>query len=134
MNRKFLPIVLVVLLGLGGLGCNLTANLPISQKELLGQIEARTAPVILDVRSAGEYNAGHIPGAINIEYRQLPQRLNELPTAKGQPIVVYCETGVRATIANATLKTAGYTPIFQLTGHMKAWRTKGFPINVISKD
>jgi phage shock protein E len=129
MYRKLFSTVLIVFLSLSSVGCSLL--LPgnaIAPTELFKQIEAQTTPTLLDVRSVREYNEGHIPGAINIEFRQLPQRLNELPRAKGQPIVVYCETGVRAAIANTTLRTAGYKPIRQLTGHMKAWRSKGLPI------
>ena len=129
MNPKLLATCLVFLLSLGNVGCNLLANHEaIASTTLLEQIEAQRAPVILDVRSAREYSEGHIPEAINIEFRQLPKRLSELPATKGQPIVIYCETGVRAAVANATLQNAGYTPIFQLTGHMKAWRSKGLPI------
>ncbi|MEO0374309.1 MAG: rhodanese-like domain-containing protein [Cyanobacteria bacterium P01_A01_bin.17] len=129
MNRKLLSISLSVLLSMGSVGCNLIpASDEIAPPQLLEQIETQTAPVILDVRSAREYREGHIPGAINIEFRQLPQRLSELPTTQGQAIVVYCETGVRAAVANVTLQNAGYTPILQLTGHMKAWRSKGLPI------
>lgn len=133
MRRKLLSIILVILVGIGSVSCRvIAANQPISPTALHEQIEAQSAPTILDVRSAGEYEAGHVPGAINIEYRQLPQRLNELPVAKGQPIVVYCETGVRAAIANTTLTTAGYKPIMQLTGHMKAWRAEDLPVEVVN--
>jgi phage shock protein E len=129
MNRKLFSIGLIVLLSISGVGCQLMPSSgAIAPKDLLEQIAAQTTPTLLDVRSAREYNEGHIPGAINIEFRQLPQRLNELPLAKRKPIVVYCETGVRAAIANTTLRTVGYTPIRQLTGHMKAWRAKGLPI------
>lgn len=128
-KRELLLIGLSLLVAMGVIACNLIPSSDaIASTTLLEQIEAQTAPVILDVRSAREYSEGHIPGAINIEFRQLPKRLSEIPTTKGQPIVIYCETGVRAAVANATLQNAGYTPIFQLTGHMKAWRSKGLPI------
>ncbi|MGB7413488.1 MAG: rhodanese-like domain-containing protein [Thermosynechococcaceae cyanobacterium] len=133
MRRKLLSVLLIILVSIGSVSCSLiAANQPISPMALQEKIEAQSAPTILDVRSDSEYEAGHVPGAINIEYRQLPQRLNELPVAKGQPIVVYCETGVRAAIASTTLTTAGYKPILQLTGHMKAWRAEGLPVEVIN--
>lgn len=129
MKHQLLATLLVLLLSLGGLGCQLIpSGDAIAPPQLLEQIEAQTAPVILDVRSAREYREGHIPDAINIEFRQLPQRLSELPTGKGQAIVVYCETGVRAAVANVALQNAGYTTILQLDGHMKAWRSQGLPI------
>ncbi|MGF1603853.1 MAG: rhodanese-like domain-containing protein [Thermosynechococcaceae cyanobacterium] len=130
MRRQLLSIALIILVVIGSVSRSLIAsNQPISPTALYEQIEAQSAPTILDVRSNSEYEAGHVPGAIHIEYRQLPQRLSELPVAKGQPIVVYCETGVRAAIANTTLTTAGYKPILQLTGHMKGWRAKGLPVD-----
>jgi rhodanese-related sulfurtransferase len=50
----------------------------ITGEELAGAIEAGTAPVIVDVRSAKEYQAGHLPGAIHIPLDELTSRAAEL--------------------------------------------------------
>jgi rhodanese-related sulfurtransferase len=59
----------------------------ISPKELVARL-GQDDVVLLDVRPAPEYQAGHIPGAISIPYDELPERLAELPT--GKTIVAYC--------------------------------------------
>jgi len=58
-------------------------------------------PFLLDVRSAREYAAGHLPGAVNIPLRQLRARLDELPVR--EPIVTYCRTGQRGYFATRIL-------------------------------
>lgn len=96
--------------------------------ELAQVINTNTAPVILDVLTTKEYSEGHIPGAINIEYRELPSRLHEIQSSAKKQIVVYCERGFRAKIAEHTLKQAGFTEILHLQGDMSVWRQKGFKI------
>ncbi len=62
--------------------------------------------VILDVRRASEFRAGHLPGAINIPHTRLLTRLDELP--RDRPIAVHCASGRRAAVAAAALARAGY--------------------------
>jgi rhodanese-related sulfurtransferase len=90
------------------------ASEPITPEALATQLTASQAPLVLDVRSPEEYTAGHIPGAVNFPYRELPARLTELGAYRTQPIVVYCEIGVRAGIAELTLEQAGFTAIYHL--------------------
>jgi len=93
--------------------------------DLAAQIEAGTAPLILDVRSPEEYAAGHVPGAINIPFREIDQHLAEL---RSHPqIVVYCERGIRANIAETTLADAGFENVLHLEGHMRYWRAQLLP-------
>ncbi len=104
------------------------AETEISQKELLERIEAKTAPLILDVRSVEEYAAAHIPGAINIPHDQLKARLAEVETHKDKEIVVHCRSGYRAGVAGKLLRKAGFVQIRDLDGHMVAWEASGYPI------
>lgn len=60
---------------------------PVGREELLKRIKADEIMVI-DVRPAGEFQAGHIPGAINIPIEELPKQLKKLPG--NQEIVAYC--------------------------------------------
>ncbi len=60
---------------------------PVRRDQLLGLVKSGEAMVI-DVRPPAEYDAGHIPGAVNIPLESLPQRLSELP--RDQEIVAYC--------------------------------------------
>jgi phage shock protein E len=94
--------------------------------ELSRRIAAREAPAILDVRTAREYDDGHVPGAVNIPFNQIRQRLGELPVDRAAPLIVYCGHGPRAWIAARALRRAGFT-VDYLKGHMAAWRRAGLP-------
>lgn len=104
---------------------SIAVNQKISANELIEQIKVDKAPIILDVRTQEEYLQGHIPGAINIEYRDLPSRINEISSLSNKKIIVYCEKGVRANIAEETLKKAGFTEVLHLEGDMSGWRKRG---------
>lgn len=111
----------------GNLGCDASAPTlqEISQNELLESPPSKA--VILDVRSAEEFDRGHVPNAIHIPYDELPSRLGELGEDTETPVVVYCESGKRADIAGATLLEAGWTNVSHLVGDMRAWREQGLP-------
>lgn len=99
----------------------------ISPQVLLAQLDAPREFLILDVRSEAEYADGHVPGAINIPYREIPNRLAELADFHNRKIVVYCEVGVRAGIAEHALEQAGFQQVIHLDGHMRRWRQEGLP-------
>lgn len=66
--------------------------------------------VVLDVRSAGEWEQGHHADAVHIPLDQLEQRLDDVgPTST--PVVVYCHSGARAMVAARVLRKAGYTTV-----------------------
>ncbi|MGN0466934.1 MAG: rhodanese-like domain-containing protein [Lachnospiraceae bacterium] len=72
--------------------------------------------IILDVRRADEFVAGHIPGAINIANEDIVStKLEELPN-KEQTIYVYCRSGNRSKQASAKLVAMGYTNIIEIGG------------------
>ena len=108
-------------------GQGAVAGTPISHEELAERVEQGTAPLILDVRSAQEYRAGHIPGALNIPHDELPERLSELEISESGEIVVHCQSGRRATASEKLLAAAGFTQVRDLEGHMQGWRAAGLP-------
>ena len=103
------------------------ASQTISQQELLENLQSNPAPLVLDVRTPREYQGGHVPGAVNLEYRQIPSRLADLAPAMEREIVVYCEVGPRAQAAQSMLLQAGFTNVRHLQGDMSAWRRNGLP-------
>lgn len=96
--------------------------------ELLGRLAERDPPLILDVRSAAEFAAGHVPGAINIPFYAVPFRARELGPRMDVPIIVYCGHGPRAYLASAALRARGFTRIACLAGHMAQWLDAGHPV------
>ncbi|MEV3937326.1 FAD-dependent oxidoreductase [Glycomyces sp. NPDC049804] len=64
--------------------------------------------LVLDVRTRGEYDAGHLPGTMHVPHVELRERLDEVrATAAGRPVRVLCESGVRSNIAHRVLAQAG---------------------------
>ncbi len=74
---------------------------------------------LLDVRTPGEFAAGHVPGAINIPVHLLSTRLEELGD-KTKPIVVYCQSGKRSGRAKTLLLENGFAKVHNM-GPMSAW-------------
>ena len=95
--------------------------------ELLGD---PNSPAVLDVRSAKEFDAGHIPGSIHIPYDEIEQRIAELEPYREKGLVVYCRTGRRAGIAEDVLARAGFERVWDLEGHMVEWQGQGLPLAV----
>ena len=106
----------------------LPASEQIAADALAAQIVRGTAPLILDVRTAEEYAEGHIPGAVNIHFRDIPAQIERIRAFNSDTVIVYCERGVRAGIAEKALVEAGFSSVMQLAGDMPAWRAASFPI------
>jgi len=98
----------------------------ISAEALLTRIESGAAPVILDVRSRGEFVRGHVPGARHIPFWRVSRQSDELSIPRDSELVVYCGHGPRAVIAARALRRRGFTRITYLDGHFSKWRSAGF--------
>ena len=126
---RHVALVLLIATGLLGLeGCARSAekSASVSSSELLSWMDQGRGSLVLDVRSPEEYASGHVPGAVNIPYAELPDRISELggPSAE---VVVYCESGRRAGVAEEVLRQAGFSRVLHLEGDMGAWREQGLP-------
>lgn len=75
--------------------------------------------VLIDVREVSEYEAGHIPGAVNVPLRTLTQNLDRFPT--DQPVFVYCASGHRAGMALSALRVLGYDNVKAFSPGWKGW-------------
>jgi phage shock protein E len=95
---------------------------PITVAELLERIDRGETLRILDVRSEGEFAAGHVPGAVNIPFTKLLARMDDVPGAAGDELIVYCGHGPRAHIAATTLRHGGRKRIVYMSGHWAAWQ------------
>lgn len=126
--RQLFTLLLLVLTltGCGPAPDKAVGNL--SGGELMARLDAGDAPLILDVRTPGEYADGHIPGAVNIPHAALGARLAELGEDRDVEIVVHCQSGRRAATAEQMLMDAGYTGIQHLEGDMAGWRSAGLPV------
>lgn len=78
----------------------------------------KNGAIVLDVRSKGEFESGHIRGAINISVDQLRNNLAKLKD-KNQTIITCCASGMRSASAKAILSSNGYTSVYNGGG----WRS-----------
>ena len=88
--------------------------------------------VLLDARTAEEYNDGHIQNAINIDVKQegfFEEAKSTLPADK--TVAVYCRSGKRSTNAAGMLAKKGYK-VVNLVGGIMAWKDAGMPIEINS--
>ena len=117
--KKLIPILLSALMFTG---CAATNNSQtntyrqIAMDEAVDMMAQETGYIILDVRRADEFAAGHIPGAINVANESIgTDDVPELPD-KNQLIMVYCRSGRRSKEAAEKLVKLGYTNIVEFGG------------------
>lgn len=79
--------------------------------------------LVIDARDAGQFAKGHIPGAINMDWRQVLAKRDEIP--KNKPVLIYCNTGSLSAQAGFALRVAGWENVRILQGGMEEWKAKG---------
>ena len=80
---------------------------------------------IVDTRLQSHYEAEHIDDAINIEWRQIIARRDELP--RNRPVVLYCDTGLLSSKAHLALLLAGHDNVKVLSGGFNGWKLEQVP-------
>jgi rhodanese-related sulfurtransferase len=79
--------------------------------------------VVIDARDPAQFAKGHIPGAINMDWRQVLAKRNAIP--KNKPVLIYCNTGSLSAQAGFALRVAGWENVRILQGGMSEWQAKG---------
>ena len=79
--------------------------------------------VVIDARDPTQFARGHIPGAINMDWRQVLAKRNTIP--KNKPVLIYCNTGSLSAQAGFALRVAGWENVRILQGGMAEWQAKG---------
>jgi rhodanese-related sulfurtransferase len=92
------------------------------------QLINRERAVMIDVRDAAEYAAGHATGARNVPLDQLEQKLPGTVKNKSVPVLLMCATGARAQRALAMAKKLGYEQAQVVGGGLKSWKDANLPI------
>jgi rhodanese-related sulfurtransferase len=88
------------------------------------------ADVLVDVREADEFTAGHVPGAVHISRGLLEFKFSANPAlqARDLNILLYCKTSGRAALAAAVLQDMGYLNVRSVAGGFDAWAAAGKPV------
>ncbi len=86
----------------------------VSPMEILAEMDGPNPPLIIDVRTPGEYERGHLEGADNIPVDEIRQRADEVP--KDRAVVLYCRVGYRSYIASRILMNIGRDNVRNVLG------------------
>jgi rhodanese-related sulfurtransferase len=85
-------------------------------------------PLILDVRTRGEYRKGHLENSLLIPLQELQARWKEISEYKNQDILIYCATGNRSTVASKILIDNGFKRIYNMRYGISDWGREKYPI------
>src|SRR5262245_42853072 len=124
--RQFLRVGLTTFAGClkGGMEAWVTAGLPVQGLAQVPVQEPNKLPPprdlqLLDVRSPREWDGGHLPGARYLFLGELPEKLRDLTPDK--PVVVYCASGYRSSLAASLLQASGFSNVRNVPGSYAAW-------------
>ena len=93
--------------------------LQISPLELKNKLNSNADVLLIDIREDWEREAYDI-GGVHMPMGDLMARLTEIP--KDKEVILYCEKGIRSTIAIQRLEGLGFKNLYNLSGGMKAWK------------
>lgn len=92
----------------------------------LAAADPREAPLVIDVRQASEFEAGHVPGAWHVNGGSLADRLADLP--RDRDLACICAAGFRSSIAASLLRSAGFDRAAWVQDGFPAWQRAGLPV------
>jgi rhodanese-related sulfurtransferase len=90
----------------------------IPAKDALGYLNK--GALVIDVRSSGEFNAGHLSTAINIPLDEIDTALPRQVKDKNKVLLLHCQSGMRSGVAAKKMKGMGYTNVFNLGSFSRA--------------
>ena len=129
-NHSSLVLAFVVILGLliwtlwQGASRGLKKLSPMDATQLINREDA----VVLDVRSDGEFNQGHIVNAVNIPQKSLDDQLSKLEKYRDRPIITACRNGQTALGVGNRLRKNGFEHVYNLAGGLMAWEGANLPL------
>jgi len=102
--------------------------LDVSIQSLQNKQAAQQNLLLLDVRSAEEFNEGHVPGAVNIPHTRLDRIYLLLNRSKDKQRIIYCRSGKKAALVLDAMNDRGLINLYHLEGDMIAWKEAGLPV------
>jgi rhodanese-related sulfurtransferase len=99
----------------------------VTPQQLNSRLSGETPPLVIDVRSPGEYSSEHIPGAVSIPAPTINRRLEQIEAAGGNA-VLYCNDLRFTKFAEQMLMRSGVTEFYHLEGGLNGWRDAGLEL------
>jgi len=105
------------------------ADLEISEAwELMEKNSEKENFILLDVRTPEEFEAGHLGGAVNLDFYGADFRKSLAQLDTGNIYLVYCRSGNRSSTALGIMEELGFKEAYNLLGGIIAWEGEGFPV------
>jgi rhodanese-related sulfurtransferase len=120
-------IALIAIIGLSLTSCKKMVDKSKDSNTLNPTVQ--DAGLVIDVRTPEEYQSGHIPGAINIDWKDkdtFNKKIKSVP--KDRTVLVYCHSGHRSGQATQFLKEQGYEKIYNLATGIMGWKAANYDI------
>ncbi len=89
---------------------------------------ANSGALLLDVRDAKDFDAGHIIDARHVPAAEIASRADSLKKYREKPVIVYCESGLASAGAARTLRASGFGKVVTLRGGLQNWRQENLPV------
>ena len=121
----FLTIPLALILSSCGSSGGTVTNLNVSD---FSKKVADSSVVVLDVRTPGEFQEGHIKNAINVDFEGANFEGEVTKLDKTKTYAVYCRSGRRSGLATEVMAKNGFNSIFKLNGGIIDWQAAGNPL------
>ena len=132
-RTSFTAIALSATLVLGACGGSTATDSKLELTSAADVAEIVDAPpadlVILDIRTPEEFSAGHLAGAINIDYYAADFEAQLSGLDLNVPYVMYCNSGNRSSNALPLMDSIGFEEVYELDGGIQAWYSAGNPID-----
>ncbi|MES2766127.1 MAG: rhodanese-like domain-containing protein, partial [Bacteroidota bacterium] len=100
----------------------------LSPTEFSTQINTMPDEVLIDVRTPGEFAAGHLQNAKNIDWNGAAFESEVAQLDKEKPLLVYCQSGRRSDAAADKMRAMGFKNVLELDGGFAGWRGAGMPV------
>jgi rhodanese-related sulfurtransferase len=124
-NKLFITAILIVFGSIVGFTQQIN---PILSVDALKMINTDKNWVVLDVRTPGEFNQGHVKGAVNIDVSQPDAFDKYLKLNRNAKYIVYCRTRNRSGVVTNYMAQNGFKTIYQITDGIVGWNANNLPL------
>lgn len=132
MYRYILSLIIVLLLGCSN-GQNDSEKTQLSAVEFSQKIDELGTPQLIDVRTAEEFEGGHLKSAVNFDWNSDGFMKQIASLDKTKPVLVYCLSGGRSSSAAATMRKNGFREVYEMDGGMMQWRAQKLPETTVNQ-
>ena len=127
MKIKYSLILVLILATLGSCSNGQSSKTKLSASEFNDKIKSSKNAVVLDVRTPGEFTAGHLENAVNIDWNNSSSETELKNLDPTKEYYVYCLSGGRSSGAAEFLRSNGIKNVYELNGGIMKWRAAGLP-------